>query len=78
MNPFDILKMQKAYSEFASEHPQFTQFLSYVCSHPIEVGDVIAVSIDKGEGRGKVSSNLRVTEKDMDLIKLLQSMGKKQ
>lgn len=78
MNPFDIFKMQKAYSEFASAHPQFTQFLTYVCSHPIEVGDVIAVSIDKGEGKGKVSSNLRVSEKDLELIALLQSMGKKQ
>ncbi len=78
MNPLDIFKMQKAYGEFAQEHPKFTQFLTYICTHPIEVGDVIAVSVDKGEGKGRVSSNLKVTEKDMELIHLLQSMGKKQ
>ena len=78
MNPLDIFKLQKAYGEFQSEHPKFSQFLTYVCTHPIEAGDVIAVSVDKGEGRGKVSSNLKVTEKDMELVTLLQSMGKKQ
>ena len=77
MNPMDLFKMQKAWSTFSSEHPQFSQFIQYVCTHPIEVGDVIAVSIDRGENRGKVSSNLRVTEKDLELISLLQSLGKK-
>ena len=77
MNPFDILKMQKAWSSFALEHPQFSQFLQYVCTHPIEEGDVIAVSIDRGEKKGKVSSNLRVSEKDLELISLLQDLGRK-
>ncbi len=77
MNPLDMLKIQKAYGEFASEHPKFTQFLTYICNHPIESGDVIAVSVDKGEGKGKVSSNLKLTDRDMELIHLLQSMGKK-
>ncbi len=69
--------MQKAWSAFSSEHPQFSQFIQYICTHPIAEGDVIAVSVDRGGNRGKVSSNLRVSEKDLELISLLQSLGKK-
>mgnify|MGYP004524443743 CR=1 FL=1 len=78
MNPFDLLKMQKAWGSFSSEHPKFTSFISYIASHPIEVGDVISVAIEKGENGKKISSNMRVTEKDLELIHLLQSMGKKE
>ncbi len=76
MNPFDLLKMQKAWGTFSTEHPKFTQFIQYVCTHPIEEGDVISVSIEKDGGKGKVSSNLKVTDKDLELIRMLQGMGK--
>ena len=72
MNPFDLLKMQKAWGSFSSEHPKFTSFISYIASHPI------SVAIEKGENGKKISSNMRVTEKDLELIHLLQSMGKKE
>lgn len=77
MNPFDLLKVQNAWKEFSSEHEKFAQFLNYVASHPIQEGDVISACIEKSEGRGKISSNFRVTEKDMELIKILQGLGKK-
>lgn len=76
MNPFDLMKVKSAWGEFSQEHPKFCDFLKYICTHPIECGDVIAISIDKGDNKGKVSSNLRVTEKDLELIKLLQGLGK--
>ncbi len=76
MNPFDLLKIQKAWGTFSSEHPKFTQFIQYVCTHPIEEGDVISVAIEKNGEKGKISSNMKVTEKDLELISILQSMGK--
>ncbi len=77
MNPLDLFKMQKAWGDFSSRHVQFTQFINYICSHPIEEGDVISCAIDKTNNGGKISSNLKVTKEDLELIKLVQSMGKK-
>ena len=37
---------------------------------------MISVSIEKDGGKGKVSSNLKVTDKDLELIRMLQGMGK--
>ncbi len=77
MNPFDLLKKQKVWGDFSSRHVQFTQFINYISSHPIEEGDVISCAIDKADNGGKISSNFKVTKEDLELIKLVQSMGKK-
>ena len=77
MNPLDILKIQKAWGDFSSRHVQFTQFINYICSHPIVEGDVISCAIEKTDNKGEISSNLKVTKEDLELIKIVQSMGKK-
>lgn len=77
MNPLDLLKIQKAWSSFSSEHPKFTEFIQYIASNPIEAGDVIAIMVEKGMSGKKIQSNMRVTEKDLELIHILQAIGKK-
>ncbi len=77
MNPLDLFKIQKAWGDFSSRHTQFAAFINYVCTHPIEEGDIISVAIDKAENKGKVSSNLKVSNEDLELIKTIQSLGKK-
>lgn len=77
MNPFDLLKIQKAWGDFSSRHTQFAQFINYVCTHPIEEGDVVSVVIEKNNNGRRVSSNLKVTQEDLELIRIVQSLGKK-
>lgn len=76
MNPFDLLKIQNAWKDFSSEHEKFALFLNYMATHPIEEGDVISVAVEKNEGKGKISSNFRVGQKDLELIKIIQGLGK--
>lgn len=77
MNPFDVLKVKKAWESFSSSHPKTVAFINYLSTSPIEVGDIVSFAVEKGSNGKKISTNFKVTEEDMELVKLIQSLGNK-
>ena len=73
MNPALIMKMMEAKSKFDSAHPKFARFIGDVFRNGVEEGSVIEINISKPDG-STMSTNMRVTESDLELIGMLKEM----
>jgi hypothetical protein len=74
MNPSAIMKVMNAKNKFVQNHPKFTAFLSAVYSRGIEAGTVIEITVTR-PGEGPVTSNIRVQESDLELLRSLQDLA---
>jgi hypothetical protein len=74
MNPSAIMKVMNAKNKFVQNHPKFTAFLSAVYSRGIEAGTVIEITVT-WPGEGPVTSNIRVQESDLELLRSLQDLA---
>lgn len=63
-----------AKNKFVQNHPKFTAFLSAVYSRGIEAGTVIEITVTR-PGEGPVTSNIRVQESDLELLRSLQDLA---
>lgn len=75
MNPSAIMKIMNAKNKFAENHPKFTAFLSTVYSRGIDAGTVIEITVTR-PGEEPITSNIRVQELDLELLRSLQDLGK--
>lgn len=73
MNPSSMLKFMQAKQKFTNNHPKFASFLGYVFKGGIPEGTVIEISIEK-PGADRITSNIRVTQEDLELLETLKSM----
>lgn len=73
MNPGNIMQVMQAFGKFQSEHPKFVSFIKYVVGGGIPQGTVIEVTVQK-PGEEPVTSNIRVTQSDLELVESLKSM----
>ena len=74
MNPAAMMKVMGAVNTFKGNHPKFMAFLSYVFSSGFPEGTVIEISVTK-PGQEAVTSNMKVTQSDLDLFDSLKDMG---
>ena len=75
MNPSAIMKIMNAKNKFVENHPKFTAFLSAVYSRGIDAGTIIEITVTK-PGTELITSNIRVQESDLELLRGLQNLGK--
>lgn len=71
-----MMKIRNAWSRFASNHPRFSAFLNEVGRSGAPEGTVIEIHMEYPDGR-HLSSNMRVTASDIELIESLRSLAKK-
>ncbi len=72
MNHIAMMKMKNLMENFKNNHPKVPMFLA-AASDYIQVGSVIEVNIQDPQGR-PICTNIRVTEDDIELIKILKEM----
>ena len=71
-----MLKMRKAWSTFAGNHPKFAQFLAALSQDKITEGTVIGISVTYPDGR-TMDTNMKVTASDLELFESLKTLAKK-
>lgn len=74
MNPAAMMKAMSAMNTFKANHPKFMAFLSYVFSSGFPEGTVIEITVTK-PGEEPVTSNMKVTQSDLDLFDSLKDVG---
>ena len=74
MNPAAMMKVMSAVNTFKGNHPKFMAFLSYVFSSGFPEGTVIEITVTK-PGEDPVTSNMKVTQSDLDLFDSLKDVG---
>lgn len=77
MNPASLMKIMNAKNVFTGNHPKFVAFLKAVFSGSIEEGTVIEISVTK-PGEDAVTSNIKVRQSDLELLRELQEMVRNQ
>lgn len=75
MNPASIMKIMNAKNKFTENHPKFVSFLNTVFANGIEAGTVIEMTVTK-PGEVPVTTNIRVQESDLELLRELQGLAK--
>ena len=75
MNPAMLMKMMNAKNTFEANHPKFVAFLNAMFRSGIEEGTIIEITVQK-PGQDAGTSNLRVTQSDLDLLQELKNLGR--
>ena len=77
MNLAMMMKIMGAKNKFNQNHPKFMAFLNAAFTGGIEEGTVIEITVTK-PGQGPLTSNLRVTRDDLELMESLREISKGQ
>ena len=73
LNPMALMKLKKNWETFTANHPKFPAFMQAASQGMIGEGSIIEVSITSPDGR-KISTNIKVTQSDMELFEDLKNM----
>lgn len=76
INPASMMKMMKAKNKFTENHPRFVAFLSAAFSGGIEEDTIIEISVEK-PGQGRLTSNIKVKQSDLELLEELKNLAGK-
>lgn len=74
VNPMKLLQLKSLWDRFSANHPKFTMFLQAVGQSGIREGSVIEITVTTPEG-DRISSNLKVTADDMELVQSLKELS---
>ena len=73
MNPGAIFKMKGVLDKFNQNHPKVVSYFSAVFGNGVPEGSVIELTVTK-PGEEPVTTNMKVTADDVELVKLLKEM----
>ncbi len=76
LNPLTMMKLNQAKNKFISNHPKFAAFIKNFFSKKIEAGTIIEITVKRPDEE-PVTSNMRVTESDIELLKNVKEIIKK-
>ena len=76
-NPMAMMKIMGAMNKFRDNHPKFMSFLGYVFQGGMPEGTVIEITVTK-PGQESVTSNMKLTQSDLDLFESMKEMAAKQ
>lgn len=62
-----LLKLKGMWDQFTQRHPKFPAFLKAMTQGAVTEGSVIEITVTTADGR-RISSNLKVTREDMELV----------
>lgn len=74
-NPSMIFQMKSMWERFERNHPKFPRFMQVVGKDYIQEDTVLEISVTRADGEN-VTSNIRLTGDDMDLIESLRQMAR--
>ncbi len=74
VNPMKLLQIKSLWEKFTGNHPKFPKFLQAVGQNGIREGSVLEITVTTPEGE-TVSSNLRLTADDMQLVEALKEIS---
>ncbi len=74
VNPAMIFKVKGMWDEFTSNHPKLPRFFQAVVSQPMEEGTIIEMIVKRPNG-DSITSNVKLTASDLELIEQLKEMG---
>lgn len=75
MNPAKLFKIKGAWDKFSQNHPRFVQFLGAMNKDGIKEGTIIEIHVTTAEGKN-ISSNLKITQSDIELFNELSELSK--
>ena len=75
VNPSSIMKLMNAKNKFSANHPKFSAFLNAVLRGGIQEGTIIEITVTK-PGEAPITSNLKVSQSDIELMQELQNISK--
>ncbi len=73
-NPANLMKLLGAKKRFESSHPRFAAFLKAAFEGGIKEDTILEISIQT-PGQQKLTTNLKVTQSDLELLELLREMN---
>lgn len=76
LNPLTMMKLNQVKSKFISNHPKFASFFKSFFSRKIEAGTIIEITV-KRPGENPITSNMKVTESDIELFENVKDIIKK-
>ena len=74
INPAIAMKMMGALNTFKGNHPKFVAFLNAVFSGGMPEGTIIEITVTKPD-QAPITSNMRVTQSDLELVDMLKDLG---
>ena len=74
INPMDLFKVKGLLGEFGTIHPKFFPFLQAVAQAGAKEGTIVEMTVTTPEGT-KMETNLRLSESDLELIRLIREMA---
>lgn len=74
VNPASVFKIKKAWETFTANHPKFPAFIQAASQGMIVEDSIIDVTITAPDGR-KISTNVKITQSDLELFETLKGMN---
>ena len=74
VNPMALFTVKGLLGEFGANHPKFFPFLQAVAQAGAREGTVVEMTVTTPEGQ-KMESNLRLSESDIERIRLIREMA---
>ena len=73
MNPADMMKMMGAFKNFQEAHPKAVSFFQVVFGSGIPADTVMELTVTK-PGEQPMTTNIKVTQQDLELFESLKNM----
>lgn len=74
VNPLAILQLKNSWEQFQRNHPKFPRFLQAVTQNALTEGTIMEITVTTAEGK-TYSSNLKLNESDMELIRQIRELS---
>lgn len=75
VNPMTLMQIMNAKNKFTENHPKFVAFLNMAFSREMEEGTILEITL-KRPGEEPITSNLKVTQSDMELFQELKELAR--
>lgn len=73
LNPMMMIQLKASWDRFVRNHPKFPKFWKAAYKNGLAAGAVIDFKVTSADGK-EISSNIRLTEDDMELIRQVKEI----
>lgn len=76
LNPLMLMQLKKSWETFVKNHPKFPLFCQTVYKTGLQEGTILECKVTTPDGK-ELTSNIRICQEDLALLKQLQEMASK-
>lgn len=73
LNPMMMIQLKASWDRFVQNHPKFPKFWKAAYKNGLAAGAVIDFKVTSADGK-EISSNIKLTEDDMELIRQVKEI----